>query len=85
MQDNYLQLKENEQRQMWLIHAWFTLLSLYQKRFKVVTNLNDMQNCIGLLSRSIFLSLICITNRVLGFGLTRFEYNFQNNSCDSLT
>lgn len=31
-----------------------------------------------------FLPLICITNRVLRFELTRFEYNFQNKSLDSL-
>lgn len=47
VQDNYLQWKKNEYCQIWLIHAQFTLLCLYLKRFKVVTNLNDMQNGIG--------------------------------------
>lgn len=78
IQDNYLQQKKNEYCQIWLIHAQFTLLCLYPKRFKVVTNLNDMQNGIGLQAEvfSGIYPLICITNRVLRLRLTRFEYYF---------
>lgn len=47
-QDNYLQLRKNEYCQIWLIHAQFTLLCLYPKRLKAITNLNDMQNNMGL-------------------------------------
>lgn len=76
--ENYLQWKKNEYCQIWLIHVQFTLLCLYLKRFKVVTNLNDMQNGIGLQAAvfSGIYPLICITNRVLRLRLMSFEYYF---------